>query len=153
MSSKEYFSEQGSSIYFDRPEDPRAVYVTPHDLPVKSGGFTDITDALQNAINQVKYNFGIVFIKDGIYKITETIYIPKAIRLIGYGKNRPLIVLGENTPGFQAPDPDDKGQASYMFWFTNSVPQPEQSVEDANPGTFYSAMFSRVAFYDGGYLF
>ena len=142
MGLKEYPSEQGKSIYFDRPEDPRAAYITPHHLPVKPDGSADITDALQNAINQVKseYNLGIVFIEEGIYKINKTIYIPKAIRLIGHGKKRPLIVLGENTPGFQTPDPEDKGQAGYMFWFTSSVPQPGDSVQNANPGTFYSAM-------------
>ena len=50
----------------------------------------DVSDALQAAINQVKKekNFGILFIPEGKYKISKTIYIPTAIRLIGYGKNR-----------------------------------------------------------------
>ena len=48
----------------------------------------DVSDALQAAINQVKKekNFGILFIPEGKYKISKTIYVPGSIRLIGYGK-------------------------------------------------------------------
>ena len=50
----------------------------------------DVSDALQAAINQVKKerNFGILFIPEGKYKISKTIYIPGAIRLIGYGEKQ-----------------------------------------------------------------
>lgn len=83
----------------------------------------DVSDALQAAINQVKKekNFGILFIPEGKYKISKTIYIPTAIRLIGYGKNRPEFILAKNSPGFQEEVADDKGKAKYMFWFTGAV--------------------------------
>jgi len=132
----------GKSVYTARPEDPCAVYLTPENFPVKGDGIADDTDAIQEAILQVqnKSRYGIVFIPEGTYRITRTIYIGKACRLIGYGKNRPTFVLGKNTPGFQKPDPKDKGQGCYMFWFADRVPNPGEGVRDANPGTFYSAI-------------
>ncbi len=125
-----------------KPEDTSAVYFTPDKYSISPDGKTDVSDALQEAIKTVKTksNFGIVFIPEGTYLISKTIYIPQAIRLIGYGKNRPLIVLQKNSPGFQTADTADKGKAKYMFWFTSSLPQPGQPVRDANAGTFYSAM-------------
>jgi hypothetical protein len=133
---------KGISLYQGRPEDIAAVYFTPGNFMISADGKTDVSDALQEAIRSVKtkYNFGIVFIPEGRYLISKTIYIPQAIRLIGYGKNRPLIVLQKNAPGFQAGDTADKGNAKYMFWFTSSLPQPGQPVRDANAGTFYSAL-------------
>ena len=142
MHSETFRPIHSRSVYSGRPEDPQAEYLSSDGLPLKPDGSADITEALQNAINRVKsrYNFGIIFISEGIYSITKTIYVPKAIRLIGCGAKRPLILLGKNTPGFQSPDPDDKGQACYMFWFTSSLPQPGENVQDANAGTFYSAL-------------
>lgn len=130
------------SIYTERPNDDQAVYLTPENFPVKADGLSDDTDAIQQAILKVqeKSRYGIVFIPEGTYRITRTIYIGKACRLIGYGKNRPVIVLGKDTPGFQTADPKDKGEASYLFWFTDRVPKPGEDIRDANPGTFYSAL-------------
>jgi hypothetical protein len=82
----------------------------------------------------------VLFIPQGKYLITKTIYIPQAIRLIGYGAERPEIVLGKNSPGFQTADTTDKGRAKYMFWFTSRVVKPGEGVSDAGAGTFYSAM-------------
>ncbi|ADU28861.1 glycosyl hydrolase family 28-related protein [Evansella cellulosilytica] len=130
------------SFYQDRLEDDQAVYLTSENFEVKGDGQADDTSAIQAAINQVKdtFNFGIVFVPEGIYRISETIYIPKAVRLIGYGKKRPTFILGENTPGFQEEVPSDKGRANYMFWFTDTVPKEGEEVKDANAGTFYSAL-------------
>lgn len=152
MNSETLPTLSGKSVYLDRPEDPRALYLAPRDFQPEADGTVDIAEALQKAISRVKakYNFGIVFIEEGTYKITKTVYVPKAIRLIGYGKQRPLIVLAENTPGFQTANPEDKGQAAYMFWFTNSIPQPGEKVQDANAGTFYSALSNIDLRIDGG---
>ena len=129
---------KGKSFYTGRPEDTQAVYLTPNNYPVAADGIGDDSDALQQAINSIP--FGIVFIPEGRYRISRTIYVPKAIRLIGYGKNRPVIVLGENTPGFQIADPNDKGKACYMIWFIDKHAKPGEPIHDANPGTFYSAL-------------
>jgi sugar lactone lactonase YvrE len=135
-------TEPGRSFFPLRPEDSDAVYFTPEKFNIKADGSMDVSDALQAAIREVKsrYNFGILFIPEGKYLITKTIYIPTAVRLIGYGKDRPLFLLGKNSPGFQTPDPKDKGHAKYMFWFVNSLSGPDQPVYDAGASTFYSAL-------------
>lgn len=130
------------SFLSERVKDSQAIYLTAEFFDVKGDGVADDTVAIQAAINKVKetMNYGIVFVPEGKYRISKTIYIPKAVRLVGYGKNRPLIILGENTLGFQDEHLDDKGRANYMFWFTDSIPITGEPVEDANPGTFYSAL-------------
>src|ERR1700742_3841525 len=91
------------SYYQSRPDDADAVYFTPDKFKITADGKTDVSDELQKAITDVKdkFNFGIVFIPEGKYLISKTIYIPQAVRLIGYGKNRPQIILQKNSPGFQ----------------------------------------------------
>ncbi|SEN73748.1 Pectate lyase superfamily protein [Chitinophaga rupis] len=125
----------GKSLYTQKPDDPEAVYFTP-------GKAADVSDQLQTAINQLKKdrNFGILFIPEGTYFISKTIYIPAAIRLIGYGKSRPLIILKQHSPAFAEVNQQDKGKASYMFWFTSSIVEPGGNVSDAGAGTFYSAL-------------
>lgn len=133
---------ESKSFYQMRLNDADGTYFTPENFNITNDGKTDVSDELQRAINEVKtnFNFGIVFIPEGIYKISKTIYIPTAVRVIGYGKKRPLIVLADNAPGFQEQDPQDKGNAKYMFWFTSSIPKEGQPFPDAGASTFYSAM-------------
>jgi len=133
---------ESKSFYQARLNDEDAIYFTPENFKITNDGKTDVSDELQRAINEVKINFtfGIVFIPEGIYKISKTIYIPTAVRVIGYGKKRPQIVLADNAPGFQEEYPQDKGNAKYMFWFTSSIPKDGQPVPDAGASTFYSAM-------------
>ncbi len=127
----------GRSVFPLRPDDPTAFY-----FAAPADGKTDVSDALQQAIRTVKtqYNFGVVFIPEGKYLITKTIYVPTAIRLIGYGKTRPVFILGRNSPGFQTPAAQDKGQGHYMFWFTSGFPDSTGHVPDAGASTFYSAL-------------
>ncbi|MBN1465741.1 gluconolaconase, partial [candidate division KSB1 bacterium] len=131
----------GESVYQGRINDPEAVYFTPENYAITADGKTDVSAELQKAINQIKNekNFGILFIPSGRYRISKTIYVPPAIRLIGYGEERPLICLAPNSPGFQAPVESDKGQANYMFWFTGGGVEGDRP-RDAGAGTFYSAI-------------
>ncbi|MDP4209290.1 MAG: glycosyl hydrolase family 28-related protein [Bacteroidota bacterium] len=131
-----------NSFYTEKPDDALAEYFIPGTNNITADGKTDVSDQLQTAINQLKRDksFGILFIPEGTYIISKTIYIPASIRLIGYGKKRPVIVLKKNSPGFQEPDIKDKGRASYMFWFTSSIPEAGRPVNDAGAGTFYSAL-------------
>ena len=131
----------GNSIYTQKIEDSVGVYFTPANFNIQTDGKTDVSDQLQSAIYQLKKekNFGILFIPEGVYAISKTIYIPAAIRLIGYGKNRPVIVLKKNSPGFQQENPKDKGKAAYMFWFISNV-DSTGAIHDASAGTFYSAL-------------
>jgi hypothetical protein len=129
------YAAHDASVYTQRPEDPEAYYFTAENYNIKADGKTDVSDALQEAINSLKTAkaFGILFIPEGKYLISKTIHVPSAIRLIGYGKNRPEIILGRNTPGFQ-------DEQNYMIWFTGGLPQPGRAPQDAGAGTFYSAL-------------
>jgi sugar lactone lactonase YvrE len=143
IASQNTFSQ---SFYEAKPDDKEAFYFSPENFGIKADGKTDVSDSLQLAINKLKREkgFGILFIPEGKYLISKTIYIPKAIRLIGYGKNRPEFILGANTPGFQDEVSTDKGKANYMFWFTSGLIEKfDKEIDDANAGTFYSA-FSNI---------
>lgn len=127
--------KSGNSCYTQKPVDQEAVYFTAENFKIKADGKMDVSEALQRAINQVKteQNFGILFIPEGKYLISKTMYVPGAVRLIGYGKNRPEIILGKNTPGFQE-------KQNYMIWFTGGLVTEGKEPNDANAGTFYSAL-------------
>src|ERR1700731_3968396 len=86
-----------ASVITTRPDDPKAVYV---DASVANA---DSAAALQAAINRASGNGreGIVFVPEGRYTLTRTIYLWPGVRLIGYGSMRPNFVLAPNTPGFQ----------------------------------------------------
>ncbi|HEX2967462.1 MAG TPA: glycosyl hydrolase family 28-related protein [Bacteroidales bacterium] len=131
-----------ASIYTQKPNDPEAFFFTSENYGFKADGKSDVSAALQDAINQVKKerNFGILYIPEGTYRISKTIYIPGAVRLIGYGEKRPEIILTKNSPGYQEEVASDKGKANYMFWFTGGLVQEGQAPRDAGAGTFYSAM-------------
>ncbi len=124
-----------SSYYPARLEDPKAIYLTPDNFPVKGDGIADDSAVLQQAINTVqeKTNQGILFVPTGRYRLTKTIYIWPGIRLIGFGAARPTFVLTANTPGFQ------QGPA-YMVLFAGARQASNITPPDANPGTFYSAI-------------
>jgi sugar lactone lactonase YvrE len=124
-----------SSYYPARLDDPKAIYLTQDNFPVKGDGVADDSAGLQQAINtiQERTNQGILFVPAGRYRLTKTIYIWPGIRLIGFGTVRPTFVLAANTPGFQ------QGPA-YMFFFAGGRPRTNAPPPDANPGTFYSAM-------------
>lgn len=130
------------SVYQLKPNDPEALFFTPENFNIKADGVMDVSDSLQAAINRVKRekSFGILFIPEGKYRISRTIYVPGAVRLIGYGKARPEFILGKNTPGYQVADEKDKGKANYMFWFTGGIVTDPTRVGDAGAGTFYSAV-------------
>jgi sugar lactone lactonase YvrE len=129
-------SSNGASFYPVRPDDPEAVYLTAKDFPVIADGKGDDSDALQQAINKVeeKSRYGIVFIPEGRYRLGKTVFVWAGIRLIGYGSQRPVFVLGENTPGYQT------GDEKYMIHFASNRPRNGIAIRDANPGTFYSAI-------------
>lgn len=124
-----------NSVYTLKPNDPEAFFFTPENYGFKADGKSDVTEALQKAINQVKIekNFGILFLPEGSYRISKTIQIPSSVRLIGYGKKRPVIYLGADTPGYQT-------KQNYMVWFTGGLAPEGREPSDANAGTFYSAV-------------
>jgi Pectate lyase superfamily protein/SMP-30/Gluconolactonase/LRE-like region len=148
---------RAASYYPLRLDDPKAIYLTPDNFPVHADGAADDSAAIQSAIDRAaEHGEGIVFVPSGRYRVTRTIYVWPAVRVIGYGETRPVFVLADNTPGYQQ-------GLGYMFLFAGGKPQnqsgpridfatgrpaepiegtvpPDASIPDANPGTFYSAM-------------
>ncbi len=138
----EYRFAHAGSVYPQQLDDPRAAVLSTAGLTPDENGICDVTDRLQNLLDSVKQHDhrGIVLIPSGVYSISETVYLPRAVRMIGFGETRPKFVLKKNTPGFQKAPADDKGEAVYMFWFTGNMPKIAGQIQDANPGTFYSAV-------------
>jgi len=142
-----------ASVLTTRPDDPRAVYLTAQEFGAHGDGATDESAAIQAAIDKAENNAreGIVFIPQGRYRITRTIYVWPGVRVFGYGATRPVFVLAPNTPGFQhglgmmviftGARPGDRfgGSGRVAFPPPGMVP-PNDEIADANSGTFYSAM-------------
>lgn len=133
-----------ASYYTTRLNDPKAVYLDA--FGARGDGVADDSEALQRAIDKVYETVvqGIVFVQEGRYRLTKTVYVWPSIRVIGYGAKRPVLVLAEDTPGFQ-----DK--ENYMVFFSGGRPgaqggrgssggQPGGRPPDSGAGTFYSAM-------------
>ncbi|WP_066799632.1 glycosyl hydrolase family 28-related protein [Sphingomonas soli] len=137
-----------NSVYKSQPNDPRAITVKG-----VGDGRADDSDALQSAIDRAanpsagQFKGGIVFLPEGRYRISRTIFLRSGVRVFGVGKSRPVIVLDDNTPGYGA------GIAA-MIAFTGedqyrsgrvpvppptSVPATEKEF-DATSTTFYSTL-------------
>jgi DNA-binding beta-propeller fold protein YncE len=133
-----------TSVYRTQPDDPRAITVKG-----AGDGRTDDSAALQQAIDAaaVGGHGGVVFLPAGRYRISRTIFLRSAVRVFGIGATRPVIVLGDDTPGY------GKGVGA-MVSFTGedqyrvgAVPVPPPTSVPANPdiydatsSTFYSAL-------------
>ena len=111
-----------ASTYPTRLDDPAAVYLTAEEFHVHADGKEDDSAAIQDAIDklQASKGEGIVFVPQGRYRISRTIYLWPGVRVIGYGAQRPVFVLGENTPGYQ-------NGIAYMFFFAGARPRPQGS--------------------------
>ena len=132
------------SVFTDRPVDTAAIYFTPEYFPIKADGSADVSDALQEALNAAKHKesgCGILFVPEGVYKLSKTIYVPAGVRLIGYGAKRPVFVLTKNAPGFRE-ETSETNKGKYLFWFISGNYRPGRPVTDANAGTFYSSLMN-----------
>ena len=143
---------RAASVLTTRLDDPKAVYLTEHDFGAHADGRADDSAPIQAAIDRAENHAreGIVFVPAGRYRLTRTIYVWPGVRLFGYGATRPILVLADNTPGFQkgvgdmviftGPRPGDPARVGRVpFAPPGSVP-PNDDIADANSGTFYSAM-------------
>jgi hypothetical protein len=132
------------SAWSVQPDDPRAVTVR-----AAADGRADDTTAIQSTIeaSRGKTGEGIVFLPSGRYRITRSILVPQGVRIFGVGRTRPVLVLGDATPGFQT------GVATMVVFMggdqydVGKVPEPvptavpfNEHIRDANSATFYSAM-------------
>ena len=143
-----------TSIFESAPVEPRAVTVQG-----KGDGRADDTDAIQRALDKAAElpGGGLVFLPSGRYRISRTILVWPAVRLMGTGRTRPTLLLGDNTPGFQngvgsmvvfsGARRGDNARGDVGRIELPRVPFPPSTVVpfdpkiwDANPSTFYSAM-------------
>lgn len=138
----EYRFAHTGSVYRWQLDDPQTPVLSTAGLVPDEDGVCDVTDRLQTLLDSVKQcgHRGIVLIPEGTYSISRTVYLPRAVRMMGFGNTRPKFVLKKNTPGFQKAPTEDKGEGVYMFWFTGNMPKIDGDIQDANPGTFYSAV-------------
>jgi hypothetical protein len=142
------------SVFTDRPDDRAAIHLSAPDFPVRGDGAGDDTAAIQAAIDRAGGSFsgGLVFIPSGRYRLTRTVYLWRAVRLVGYGATRPVFVLRDETPGFQQGmgvmvmftgggpvGAATGGRGRVPFPPPGSVPANER-IADANQNTFYSGI-------------
>jgi hypothetical protein len=130
--------QEETSLYPLRPNDPHAVYLAKAEFPVHADGIGDDSIALQQAIDKVHggQGGGIVFIPEGLYRLSGTIYVWHGIRLIGYGSRKPRLILAEDTPGYQ------DGTGRYMIYFAHQPGPAGGPVMDGNEGTLYSGLIN-----------
>ena len=147
------FSALAESVFTTRLDDPRAVYLSAPEFGAHGNGKADDSDPIQAAIDKAETSGreGIVFVSSGRYRLTRTLYVWPGVRVIGFGATRPVFYLADHTPGFQsgagdmvifaglAPRETPRAGTRIAFPPPGSVP-PNESVADANPNTFYSAM-------------
>ncbi len=136
------------SVYTTAPDEPAAIRVAG-----ARDGRADDSIAIQQAIDKAAEGGGggIVFLPQGTYRITRTIYLWPGVRILGIGARRPVILLGRNTPGFQRgvahmlifaggrPGRNTRPGSTVAFPPPGSVPF-NKDLRDANSGTFYSAL-------------
>lgn len=134
-----------ASFYTARINDPSAVYFDKEHFDVSADGKDDVSDKLQDALDlahKKENGCNIVFVPEGTYRLSKTIYVPACVRIIGYGKTRPLFVLAKHSPGFGLNDPQ-QGKGPFLFWFIAGGHRPDSDrIPDANSGTFYSSMIN-----------
>jgi hypothetical protein len=142
ISALEAKDPRSISVYQQKPDDSEALYFTAEEFNIASDGKSDVTAALQKAINQIETEkgYGILFIPEGKYLITNTVYVPGSVRLIGYGTTRPEIILAKNSPGYQTIPEKSRYPEKYMIFFTGGLVAEGREPSDAGAGTFYSAI-------------
>ncbi|HWU79521.1 MAG TPA: glycosyl hydrolase family 28-related protein, partial [Caulobacter sp.] len=132
------------SVLLTAPDDPRAITVK-----AVGDGRADDTQAVQQAIDAArdKIGHGLVFLPSGRYRLSRSLLIPPGVRIFGVGPTRPVLVLGPNTPGFQAGvgtlivfTGGDQYQVGDIPVPVPTVVPATEKVRDANSGTFYSAL-------------
>lgn len=92
-----YAQSHPNSVYVTAPEDPRAIFVKG-----VGDGIADDSAAIQAAIDAAAEpgQGKLVYLPEGRYRITRTIFQRTGVRIFGIGAKRPVIVLADNTPGF-----------------------------------------------------
>jgi glucan 1,3-beta-glucosidase len=75
---------------------PVSDFLSARSLGARGDGRTDDTTAVQNAINQAVAQNKILFFDHGVYKVTNTIYVPPNARMIGESYS---VIMGSSSAG------------------------------------------------------
>ena len=128
--------DPGRSRLPRRPDDPLAVCVTREAFGAAGDGVADDAPAIQKALDtlQETRGGGIVLLPPGRYRLGRTIHLWKGIRLIGFGPQRPTLVLAADTPAFR------DGQCKYLVHFHDARRKDAETQPDAGNTTFASGI-------------
>jgi hypothetical protein len=130
----------GRSVFETCPPDPGAIMLKGPEFPVHGDGRGDDAPALQAAIDrayrtpQGAEGPGLVFLPEGTYRLGDTVRMWRGVRVVGFGRKRPTLLLGPATPGFQGPEP------RYLIHFCNAPGKTGQPPQDASNITFFSGL-------------
>ena len=129
--------EYGKSIFKTMPDDPKAYVFTAEEFGADPTGEKDNTVAMQNIIDKLEaeaegpFKGGVIFVPEGTYRFEGTVQLWRGTRLIGFGKERPVFIVADNTSGFEGPE------SKYMFHFRLTKPGPGEEMRDAQNTTFF----------------
>lgn len=139
------------SVYQQKFEDPLGIFFDSGTFPALADEREDVSPILQNAIDTLirQQSYGILYIPEGEYPLKSMVKIPPSVRLIGYGRKRPVFVLPAHTYEEKPCEPAESVEgmflegypgAQYMLWFIGNRDTRAESPKDANGATFYSAL-------------
>ncbi|NJM14579.1 MAG: hypothetical protein HC896_03615 [Bacteroidales bacterium] len=129
---------QDVSITF--PADAGIINVTSSPYNADKTGNVDATAAIQAAINATGEN-QIVYLPDGVYKISNTLTTPRKnrVQIQGQSKNGTIIRLTDNNPEFAAGTAKKMliiGEPNHGQSFFNEVRNITFNCGSGNPGTY-----------------
>jgi len=124
------------SLFITRPCDAAALDFTPEAYGACPDGIGDNTAALQRAADEIATTtrIGIIFIPEGDYVFDGTVNLWPGIRLIGWGENRPVFRVRDNSPAHQGYD------SRYIIHFRDRKPTGDRPLRDAQNTSFYGGM-------------
>lgn len=130
----------GESVFETCPPDARGIVLKRPAFPVHGDGKGDDAPAIQEAIDLARkggletQHGRIVFVPEGTYRLGRTVHVWRGVRLIGFGRRRPVLRLGDSTPGFQGDGP------ACLIHFCNAPGRPGQPPRDASNVTFFAGI-------------
>lgn len=102
---------------------PASLFISARDLGAAGDGITDDTKALTLFFSYLSENFAqgyVGFVDAGYYKVTDTIYIPPNVRIVGEALSSVIMGTGSQFCDMDNPRPvvqvGKSGEAGYLEW-------------------------------------
>ena len=124
------------SVFPVKPNDSNAYVFTAEEFGADPSGEKDNTAAMQAVVDKLEAEVknGIIFVPQGTYRFAGTVQLWRGIRIIGFGADRPVFTVADNTPGFQGPE------SKYIFHFRVNKPAEGEEMRDAQNTTFFNGI-------------